>query len=88
MEKHFPLIIVIACYQNKKSGRLKFCLGKLILESLARIGEWHQNLNEYTVSVNTETGLLIDSVFNRVNIIVNQFQASSYLAKSKIFLAY
>ena len=87
MEKHFPLIIVIACYQNKKSGRLKFCLGRLILESLARIGEWHQNLNEYTVSVNTETGLSIDSVFNRVNI-VNQFQASSYLAKSKIFLAY
>ena len=87
MEKHFPLIIVIACYQNKKSGRLKFCLGKLILESLARIGEWHQKLNEYTVSVNTETGLSIDSVFNRVNI-VNQFQASSYLAKSKIFLAY
>ena len=30
-------------------GRVNFCPGELILELLARIGEWHQNLSEKTV---------------------------------------
>ena len=33
---------------NGESGRVNFCLGELILELLARIGEWHQNLSEKT----------------------------------------
>ena len=31
-----------------KSGQVRFCPGELILESLARIDKWHQNLREYT----------------------------------------
>ena len=31
--------------------RVKFCLGKLILELLPWIGKWHQNLSEYTVEL-------------------------------------
>ena len=30
---------------------MNFCPGELILELLARIGEWHQNLSEKTVIV-------------------------------------
>ena len=33
---------------NGESGRVNFCPGELILELLARIGEWHQNLSEKT----------------------------------------
>ena len=29
---------------------MNFCLGELIEELLARIGEWHQNLSEKTVT--------------------------------------
>ena len=30
---------------------MNFCPGELFLKLLARIGEWHQNLSEKTVSV-------------------------------------
>ena len=30
---------------------MNFCLGKLTLELLVRIGKWHQNLSEKTGSV-------------------------------------
>ena len=34
---------------------MNFCPGELILELLARIGEWHQNLSEKTVERSEST---------------------------------
>ena len=42
--------------------QVNFCLGKLILKLLARIGEWRQNLSEKTVILAKETDHITISI--------------------------
>ena len=46
----------------EKSGQVIFCPGELILKLLARIGEWHENVSEYTAAGNKLYGYMSNNI--------------------------